>query len=224
MTNAHQAAQHALPQELAQARENERRHIARDLHDDLGQRLAAMKMDLISLIPSASVKHLDERLTSVIDMLDDTVDSLRRITSELRPQVLEQLGLVSAIEKLVRQAGQCMRIPISLTMDAQAQTLPDALASAVYRTLQESLTNIFRHAQATRAMVSLQRLDGHIVLTVQDNGIGLAEQAMFKDGSNGLSGMAERAQLLGGSLKVTCAREGGVQISLSLPLEMHSEK
>lgn len=220
MNNAYQPL-HASPQELAQAREDERRHIARELHDDFGQRLAAMKMDLTSLMPSASVNHLDERITGIINMLDDMVESLRRITCELRPQVLEQMSFVGAIDKLVRQAAQCMDIPIDLTVDAQAQALPDVLANPVYRTLQESLTNIFRHAQATRATVSLQRLDGHIVLTVQDNGIGLPEQAPPKDGSNGLSGMAERARLLGGSLNLSRAQEGGVRVSLSLPLARH---
>lgn len=213
----------ALSTELVHAREEERRRIARELHDELGQRLSALKMELASLVPTLRRRAQDERIVSLIGMVDETVESVRRMATELRPLMLDDLGLVPAIETLVRESERRMGIVIALDMDERLHAVNEPVAIATYRIVQEALTNVFRHAHATFAKVDIHVDDQNLRITVQDDGQGFSEQSMGKDGSQGLRGMRERAHLLGGQIQITPSELGGGAVTVCLPLAQTAE-
>jgi len=213
----------ALSTELVHAREEERRRIARELHDDLGQRLSALKMELASLVPTLRRRAQDERIVSLIGMVDETVESVRRMATELRPLMLDDLGLVPAIETLVRESERRMGIVIALDMDERLHAVNEPVAIATYRIVQEALTNVFRHAQATFAKVDIHVNDKTLRISVQDDGHGFSEQSIGKDGSQGLRGMRERAHLLGGQIQITPSELGGGAVTVCLPFTQAAE-
>lgn len=208
----------ALSTALVSAREEERRRIARELHDELGQKLAALKMELSSLVPTLRRRAQDGHIVSLIQMVDETAQSVRRMATELGPLMLEDLGLGPAIETLVRDTERRMGIEIKLDMDEGIDTVHDPVATAAYRIVQEALTNVFRHAQASCAKVALHINDQALSLTVQDDGKGFSEHCAVKEGSRGLRGMRERAQLLGGDFQISVGELGGGAVTVSLPL------
>ena len=200
------------------AREDERRRIARELHDELGQRLTALKMELASLEGGAPEGPRAPRIGAMIDMVDDTVASVRRIATELRPLMLDDLGLNAAIEWLAHGWAARMGIKVHLRLGAGDPDVGEAAAIALYRMVQEALTNIARHAHATEVRIVLQQAAGELRLTVQDNGTGFGEASMYREGSHGLMGIRERAYMLGGELEIGNARGGGGRIRVRLPL------
>ncbi len=208
-----------LSAELVTAREEERRRIARELHDELGQRLTALKMELSSLTPTLGHDVMAPRIADMLKMVDETVASVRRIATELRPLMLDDLGLKAAIESLARDSERHMGIQISLELDDACVTIGNAAAIALYRMVQEALTNIARHAQATRARIEIRPQHGKLLLKVQDNGVGIPEPTKCRGGSHGLTGIRERAHLLGGEVEVGTSPSGGACISVLLPLE-----
>ncbi|MES2088628.1 MAG: PAS domain S-box protein, partial [Pseudomonadota bacterium] len=175
-----------LSAELVTAREEERRRIARELHDELGQRLTALKMELSSLAPALGHEVMASRIAGMLKMVDETVTSVRRIATELRPMMLDDLGLKAAIESLARDSERHMGIQITLELDEACGTVGDAAAIALYRMVQEALTNIARHAQATRARIEIRPQHGKLLLKVQDNGVGIPEPTKCRAGSHGL--------------------------------------
>jgi two-component system sensor histidine kinase UhpB len=208
-----------LSAELVTAREEERLRIARDLHDDLGQHLSALKMALLRPLPDVGGQDVHQRLASLASMVDDMVGSVRRIATELRPLVLDDLGLMAAIESLVHDASRHLGISITLDVNEEAaEAASDAAAITIYRMVQESLTNIARHAHATQAHVELEARDGQLRVSVRDNGVGLSPQSRLREGSHGLKGICERAHLLGGEMATAAAPGGGAVITIWLPL------
>jgi len=201
-------------------REQEKSRIARELHDELGQALSALKMDVVWLrekaekLDSASSK----KLAAMETMLDQTVAATRRISSDLRPLMLDDLGLIPAAEWLVQNFTQRTGIACTLNISDPEPELHDPNATAVFRIVQESLTNIARHAQATHVEVSIVQAGGSVQVRVRDNGIGFAPDSPRKPGSHGLTGLRERAMLLGGTAKVTSAPGAGTTIEVSLPM------
>lgn len=212
----------ALSASMVAAREEERRRIARELHDDLGQRLSALKMDLATLRPPAPRRALDSRISAMLEMIDQTVASVRRIATDLRPSMLDDLGLNAAIEWLARDASKRMGIEIELQLDDIGIDLGDAAVTALYRMVQEALTNVGRHSDATRVTIELTLRDSDLTLTVQDNGAGFTTKDQQKQGSYGLLGLRERAHMLGGTLSIVNSAEGGARICLQLPLDSES--
>jgi len=217
------------------AREEERRRIARELHDELGQRLTALKMELSSLAPAASSAPVSSkppaspkapapagRIAAMLDMVDETVASVRRIATDLRPAMLDDLGLNAAVEWLARESGRRMGVEVSLRLDDSDPPLSETSSIAVYRMVQEALTNIARHAQATRVQIALTCQRGELLLTVQDNGVGFRGPTIYREGSHGLMGIRERAWMLGGHIEVGNAREGGGRIGVRLPLRSNA--
>jgi PAS domain S-box-containing protein len=200
------------------AREDERRRIARELHDELGQRLTALKMGLASLEAGEPDRARASRIGAMIDMVDDTVASVRRIATELRPLMLDDLGLNAAIEWLAHGWAARMGIKVHLRLGAKDPDASETAAIALYRMVQEALTNIARHARATEVRIVLQQAAGELRLTVQDNGVGFGEASMYREGSHGLMGIRERAYMLGGELEIGNARGGGGRIRVRLPL------
>jgi two-component system sensor histidine kinase UhpB len=188
------------------AQEGERARIAGGLHDEVGQVLTGVLLQLEGEARSEETKAA----------VRQALEEVRRIARELRPEMLDQLGLVSALTELSRKfAGSGLRIERRFADDLPP--LSDEAELTVYRVAQESLTNVARHAQASRVEVALERGAGSVVLRVVDDGRGMDEAAAAANGHGGLRGMRERAVLVGGALAVKRGREGGVEVRLEVP-------
>ena len=201
-------------------REQEKSRIARELHDDLAQSLTALKMDVAWLkerLPDAP-GPLVSKLSSMQGMLDATVKATRRISADLRPLMLDDLGLIPAVEWLMNNFTQRTGIACKFTVDPPDLQLQDPHATAVFRILQESLANIARHSGATHAEVSVDGSGGEISLRVRDNGRGFAAADPRKPNSFGLVGLRERAYLLDGEIAVDTAPGKGTVIEVRIPL------
>ena len=205
---------------MLEVREAERTRIARELHDELGQILTALKMDveLLSAKIPRDRADLVEHVASMNGLLDSTVATTRRISSDLRPLVLDDLGLGAAAEWLLEGLAQRAGIAFELKIDPSCAELGEPHASTLFRVMQESLTNIARHARATRVAVRLTREGGDAVLTIADNGVGMSGDARAKPGSFGLRGIRERVLLLGGVLNIASDRPSGTTVSARLPM------
>src|SRR5947207_360570 len=188
----------ALAARLQAIREEERTRIAREIHDELGQALTALKLDLAwlskqspkSTSTTGEFRTVDQSITKRID---ETMQIVRRIASELRPSVLDQLGLEAAIEYLVQDTTRRTGIAVKLHVAQELPKLPDQLASHAFRIIQEALTNVTRHAKATRVDVSVRRAGKAIILDVADNGVGFAPDPPTGPPSPGPSGRRVRA-------------------------------
>lgn len=203
-------------------REEERKRIALEIHDELGQLLTALKMD-ISLLKMHSGGH-PEMLKKVIgmrDLVEQTMSMVRNVANHLRPAALN-FGLVSALEWLTEDFGKRTGIVCQLVLNADEPNLSDAHATALFRVVQESMTNVARHARATRVHVTMMRGEDGLVLNVSDNGCGF-EQTACKRGSYGLLGMSERARLIGASLQIDSVVGSGTVVSISIPVGSGSE-
>jgi PAS domain S-box-containing protein len=210
-----------LSARVLEAREEEKTRIARELHDELGQLLTALKMDLGWLrerLPPDS--ELAPRAAEMGALLDRTVNSTRRISADLRPLMLDDLGLSDAASWLVddfaKRSGIACRIEFS--GNGELPDISKSVATAVYRAIQESLTNIARHAAAKSAWVVFGVEDGFIYVEVEDDGRGIAPEDLAKARSLGLKGMRERLAYLGGSLEIARAPRGGTRLRLRVPL------
>ncbi len=213
-----------LSASVVRAREGARLHIARELHDELGQRLSALKLDLASLDPADDAGAFAERVGAMLGMLDETMTAVRRIAADLRPLMLDDLGLNAALEWLARESARRMGIEVTVHLGRQDPALDNEATIAVYRIVQEALTNAGRHARATDVRIELRETAGELVLTVQDNGVGFAPDAARKPGSFGLLGIRERAQLLGGGMHTENPSGGGARITVRLPLRADRER
>jgi len=208
-----------LSAQVHEAREEEKTRIARELHDELGQLLTALKMDLASLLPQLREPELAARATEMAALLDQTVTATRRISADLRPLMLDDLGLADAatwlVDDFVKRSGIAVSIDIAES-EALAR-LPAPIATTLYRAVQESLTNIARHSGAKRAWVVFAVDDGSVHVEVEDDGRGIAPADLAKARSLGLKGMRERIAYLGGSLDIAAAPRGGTRLRLSVP-------
>jgi PAS domain S-box-containing protein len=202
------------------ALESERQRIARELHDELGQRLSAAKLVLAEVTRAAGHRaNLAGGLEDLGKVLDETVDAVRQLARDLRPPMLDDLGLNSAIESLAATTGQRLGIQIDLQLDADPAVLGSAATIAVYRIVQEALTNVARHSQASRVRIETRLADGLWQLQIDDNGVGIGQRDPNTRGSLGLVGMRERALLLGGVFSITALPDGGTRVNVKLPLE-----
>ena len=200
-------------------REQEKRRVARELHDELGQALTALKIDVGWLRAGlAETPGVKDKLAEMQLLIDGTVAATRRISSDLRPLVLDDLGLAAAADWLVQNFSQRTGIACELAMSRDLE-LTDPHATTIFRVLQESLTNIAKHAQASRVEVTLQREAGEVTLTVSDDGVGFALDAPRKPACYGLLGLRERAMLLGGEVAIESAPGRGTLVEVRLPLE-----
>jgi two-component system, NarL family, sensor histidine kinase UhpB len=203
------------------AREAERRRVARELHDELGQRLSVLKLDLAALLAQPVSPWPDgaARVQQLASGVDEALAATRRLASDLRPAMLDDLGLNAALEWLAEGWSRRTGITITLDGDLVEDSLSEAGAITVYRIVQEALTNVTRHAQAAHAHIDLRR-DGHeLVVVVEDDGRGLAPGDVDKRDSSGLAGIRERARILGGRAAIDNRPEGGCRLEVRLPLE-----
>lgn len=197
------------------AQESERLRVARGLHDEVGQVLTGVLLQLDSLAHDdrARVADIEETKESVRQALEE----VRRIARELRPEMLEHLGLVSALTELSRKFADQSGIRVSRRFADDLPPLSEDAEIAVYRVAQESLTNVARHAHASHVELELQPGAGSLVLRVADDGRGLPDAPIRANGHTGLRGMRERALLVGGALAIKRSREGGVEVRLEVP-------
>lgn len=154
----------------------------------------------------------------MFDMIDETVAAVRRIATDLRPAMLDDLGLNTAIEWLARESGRRMGVKVALALPQVDPPIGEAASIALYRMAQETLTNIARHARATEVRIEMHCGADSVMLRVQDNGVGLPRPTTQRRVSHGLMGMRERCQMLGGEIDVGNAPEGGARITIRLPL------
>lgn len=204
---------------LQAVREEERRRIAREIHDELGQGLTAIKMSLSSLTRELPEEYRPlARAESIIKLVDQTIASVRRISTELRPGILDDLGLVAAVEWAAEQFESMTGTTCLLELPADLVNIDPERATAVFRIFQETLTNIARHANASEVHVRLAREDGQLSLEVRDNGVGIREEKLSGSASLGILGMRERAHLLGGQLTVSGSPARGTLVRLRIPL------
>ncbi len=207
----------ALAERMRQVREEERKMVARDLHDQIGQILTAIKLDV-----SWAVRHLPEsedevhsRLTRSIEYTNDGVSSVRRICSGLRPGILDDLGLAPAIEWQANDFSARTGIACQISVPSGELHTDGDRATAIFRIFQECLTNVARHAEAQSVRASLCEQDGNIILVVADNGKGFRESEVT--GSLGVLGMKERAQVCGGSVQVSSIPGKGTTVTVRVP-------
>lgn len=205
-----------LAEHNARVKEDERKRIAREIHDDLGQNLLALRIDLTTMSAGGKVQPTRERIQQALVQIDTTMGAMRAIINELRPAVLD-LGLDAAIEwessKFHRRTG----IICELDLHLEQTELDDGMSTALYRVVQESFTNIMRHARATHVRVCLWADNGWIFLTIADNGIGMDVDCRRKSKSFGLIGIAERIYALGGAFDTESASGRGTKLIIALP-------
>jgi signal transduction histidine kinase len=202
-----------------QIKEGERKRIAREIHDDLGQNLLALRIEADMLATRTRERHprLHARACSTLSQIDATIKSVRQIINDLRPNVLD-LGLTAAVEWQIAEFRRRAGIACELLADPGEITLGDHAATAFFRILQESLSNIVRHAHATHVRVALRAGGGQLSMTVTDNGIGLNARERGKAGSFGLVGIEERISILGGSFSISSIDGEGTTVCVSVPL------
>ncbi|OOG36796.1 histidine kinase [Polaromonas sp. A23] len=209
----------AFAADVNAAREEEKTRVARELHDELAQSMTALKMDTIWLrdntLPASGAVTV--KLTDMLAMVDGMVASTRRIAADLRPLLLDDLGLLAAIEWLVQNFIQRTGVSCTLSADEELE-LQEPYATAVFRIVQEALANVAKHAGATEVTVAIDAFPGAISLAVRDNGRGFAAEEPRKPQSLGLMGLKERALLLKGSVDIHSAPGQGTRVEVSIPL------
>jgi signal transduction histidine kinase/CHASE1-domain containing sensor protein len=200
-------------------KEGERKRIAREIHDDLGQNLLALRIeaDMLSVRTGARHPHLHTRACATVNQIDATIKSVRQIINDLRPNVLD-LGLNAAVSWQVADFQRRTGIECDLTEPDQDIQVSDHCATALFRILQESLSNIVRHAQATWVLVVLRAEDDWILMSVSDNGVGLHPKGRHKPGSFGLIGIEERVTILGGTFEFQSEQGAGTTIRIAVPM------
>ncbi|CAB3717032.1 hypothetical protein LMG24076_04376 [Trinickia soli] len=221
-----------LAARIEATREEEKKRIARELHDDLGQQLTALKMDLAVLAEADAQASIDDSLSlqavrvralAMREAVDHAISSVRRLAAGLRPAVLDDLGLLPALEWLVDDFRQRSRLHVDITSDAAGVVFNDAASTAIFRIVQEALTNVVRHAQhATAVEIEFRCNATACLVMIRDNGVGIENGAADVHGRpspSGLAGIRERVRRLGGAVSIGTEADGGFSVRVSLPRE-----
>jgi PAS domain S-box-containing protein len=215
----------ALADRLLRAREEEAARIARELHDQFGRYLTTIKMDVRSLerdlageLTSDVARVLREKAQTIGQTVDETVQTVRAIATQLRPGILDDLGLAAAIEWQVKDFQKRSGILCALTLPGDDPNLSRDQATAIFRIFQEILTNVARHAQATKVWVHLGDEQDEIVLEVEDNGVGISPAQLAERRSLGLLGMRERAGAFGGAVEIVGSKGQGTTVTVQIPV------
>jgi len=208
--------QQRLIQYIEKVRENERIAISRELHDDLGQSLTAVMIDLAIICNTISDGELSGKINKVSVLISDTIKTVQRLTSQLRPEIINDLGLHVAIECYARDYSQRTLQEVEIKLDPEIHLSPDA-SLHIYRILQESLTNIARHAKASYIEIELSQKKDLINFSISDNGVGITDKKLKSIKSFGLISMQERSLSLGGKLEIRSLADIGTTIILTIP-------
>jgi signal transduction histidine kinase len=210
-------------QRIIEAQEEERRRIARELHDETGQALASLRVGLRNIEQALDPETMRSRLQDMYRLVDETLNRVRRLAFELRPSVLDDLGLVAALERYIRDYRERFGIEVEMqVIGLDGRRIPPAIETAVYRIVQEALTNAAKYAGCQRISVLLQASPRLLSVIVEDDGCGFdVDRVLREEPGNrlGIYGMRERAQLVGGSLAIESAPGQGTTIYLRVPLE-----
>jgi signal transduction histidine kinase len=216
--NLRQIASHVIS-----AQEDERRRISRELHDDLGQALIAHVLSIRSLQLEIPLQNeaLKDRLDDLIADTNETISKMRQIAQDIRPAMLDTLGLCNALNTYSREFSLRTGLPVVFEADPEIPEMSDIYSISLYRILQEALTNVYKHSQANQVWVELSIDERNIILTIQDNGIGFLTSARKKSSDTGIGiiGMQERMTLVGGQLLIKSSESKGTIISAHLPLD-----
>ncbi|HLT24647.1 MAG TPA: response regulator [Ignavibacteria bacterium] len=212
----------ALSARIESIREEEKTRIAREIHDELGQTLTCMKIDAIWLERKLSEDALRNKAISLIDTIDSTIKTVRKISSDLRPGVIDKLGLLSAIEWQTKEFSKRTGTKCVLNLPVENIKIDPQRSIAIFRIFQESLTNISKHSDATIVEISVSNINSLLCLEISDNGKGLFNSEKLN--SFGIIGMKERAIAFGGILTVQNNQGQGVTVKLKLPLIQYFEE
>jgi signal transduction histidine kinase len=209
----------ALATSLQAIRENERAVIARDIHDELGQKLTSLELGL-SWLAQVTPKQqpLQEKIGSLSTLVTTLIQTVRRIADELRPGVLEELGLLKTLKSEAREFKEHTGIPCTFETNMGKAKFDRAGSVAIFRIAQAALTNIARHANASRARMTLVKRTHNLILTVNDNGKGIAKKRVSSSNSLGIIGMRERALALDGLLSLKGSTGKGTTLTVRIPL------
>lgn len=212
-----------LSNHLQRIREEQSAYMAREIHDDLGQSLAALKMNLTMISKVGGSPEIDPYLTDMRDILDQTVKKVRGLVQELRPPVLDSVGIIEALRWHVEEVQNAFNVPISFSTNSEETDLSETSALAAFRIVQEALTNSLRHGEPSSVAVSIEvearsgESDKAIEITVADDGRGFTETGVAGGTGFGLLSMRERAEQAGGSLKIRTASGQGTTITATIP-------
>lgn len=208
-----------LSQRMEAITEAERTRIAREIHDELGHLLSALKYDIEGLVNHSDLadEHLKSELEVMADMVDSLIDSVRKIVTELRPGILDHLGLFPAIEWQVKQFRLRTKICCAISIEEMEISFDKNETNIIFRILQEMLTNITRHAEATHVNVLLSKTESHFFMEVTDNGVGFQYDDYLQVNTLGLIGMKERALSIGGDIQISSSPGKGTKIRFLLP-------
>ncbi|MCI0448244.1 MAG: sensor histidine kinase [Chlorobi bacterium] len=222
---------HSLAAHLQTVREDERTSVAREIHDQLGQELTALKMDISflkkrieSTRDNPEWNNILENLKSMTEVIDMTVNSVRRIARELRPDILDKLGLIEAIGWHAEEFEKRTGIKCILNLQNGKIKFDENLSTTIYRIVQECLTNVARHSAATEVRITIQSDDSYLHLRIADNGKGISEDEINNTKSLGLVGIRERAYSAGGELKIEGEKNKGTKLKIIIPLNEHAGK
>jgi PAS domain S-box-containing protein len=209
-----------LSAHLETVREKERERIAREIHDELGQALASLKMDVCWLTDNLSNKQasLKEITVSMSKLIDVTVQTVKRICMELRPKLLDDIGLSGTVEWLTQEFEEATKIKCDVNCHLEEKLLDSNRTTAIFRIIQEALTNIYRHSNATKVSISLKKYRSRVFLKVCDNGKGITPEQLSSPKSFGLIGIRERVHFLGGDVKIHSASGMGTDMIIRIPL------
>jgi len=209
-----------LTARVRSVREDEQRHVARELHDDVGQRLSALRMDIAALrdaMPADQPKLFDI-IENMDELVNSTVVAVRRLATGLRPRILDELGLAPALETFLQDIETRFGIKFGLTIDDDI-ALSDAQPIEMFRIVQEATHNIVKHAKASEASVTLEEEAGQWRLSIRDNGQGMATDDEQKPNALGLIGMRERVEGIGGEMTIHSAPNQGTRIECLFPIK-----
>jgi signal transduction histidine kinase len=207
-----------LLEQVITAQEEERKRIARELHDETGQALTSLMVRLQTMNQQCPVPELKPQMEEVRQLIAQTLDDVHNLAVELRPSVLDDLGLEAALQRYIQDYRRRFRLEIDLVAVGLDERLPPAAETTLYRIVQEGLTNIARHAQARTASILLERRNGRVRVIIEDDGQGFALQQVAGSGRLGLYGMRERAELLDGTFTIESKPGQGTSIFVEVPL------
>ncbi len=216
----------SLTAHLQNIREEERTNIAREIHDELGQQLTVLKMDVAWLNKrfQGTDEKVNQRLKDLLIMLDETVQSVRRISSQLRPSLLDDLGLTAAMEWQLGEFEKRAGIKTSFNAPNEEIPIPESSKTALFRIFQESLTNVVRHSGAKKLAVTLKESDSSLVMTITDNGKGFDPLKVAEKRTLGILGMKERTEMIGGTYEINSIPDQGTSVIVSVPVIKFADK
>lgn len=199
---------------LNKVQEEERTHIAREIHDELGQQLAGMKMNLSQLAKNTDISQVSTKAKEMISDVDSTIQTMRKISTSLRPGILDSLGLIPSLEWLAKEFERKTNIKCSFVSQVKERPLDKNISTCFFRICQEALTNISKHAGADKVIIRVSQNKNELTLTVTDNGSGMSDKKLKNPFSMGLLGMRERANNIGGDLQITSKKNKGTAVRL----------